>query len=118
MPDLNQLAASYERAANEADAVIAQRMIGLLVTLRNYASSIAHRRSGRLATGLYVDGPVRRVGIVEGAILASVPYAEFEVAHGVGHDYAGRTLSEQASVIQQWADAMGVAIVKQIGGMG
>lgn len=117
MPDLNQLASSYEQAANEADAVIAQRMADLLEQVRASARGLAHRKSGQLIGSLYIDGPVRRVGFVEGAIVAGVVYAESEVARGGEHDYASRTLQANAALIQQWADDTGVAIVKKIGGV-
>lgn len=117
MADLYQLASSYERAANDADRVIVLQMRPLLEQLRAYARRIAHRRSGRLGSGLAIDGPVRKSGGVEGAIVANVVYADSEVARGGLHDYAGRTLEEQAGLIQQWADGIGVEIVKQIGGV-
>lgn len=117
MPDLNQLANDYDEAAREADAVIAQRLIPLLGQLRAYASRIAHKQTGRLARGLRATGPVRRVGVVAGAIVASVAYADNEVQKGGEHDYAGRTLAENAAAIQEWTDDTGVAIVRKVGGV-
>ena len=117
MADFNQLASSYEQAAREADALIARRLYNLLVQLRTYASSIARRKTGRMARSLHVDGPVRRVGRVEGAVVAGVVYAEFVVALGEDADYAGRTLREQDALIQQWADETNVQIVRKVGGV-
>jgi hypothetical protein len=117
MATLEQTAADYQRAADEADAVIVGEMTVLLAQLRTYAQSVAHKRTGRMAASLYVDGPVRRVGVIEGAVLPGVAYAENEVAKGGEHDYAGRTLADQAAAIDAWAEATGVQIVKRLGGV-
>lgn len=83
----------------------------LLTTLDDvllpYAQQIAHRRSGNMADSMHRLGPFPTGdGAVEGRIESGAWYADLEVERGDTHDWATRTLEEQAGAI----DALSAAI--------
>jgi len=97
---------AYIALLQSADAALNARNATLLTEasddLRAYAQSIEHRRSGQMAdsTIRYGPFPIGQGGF-ESRIESGADYAEQEVARGGTHDWATRTIDEEAARIDQ-----------------
>lgn len=90
-----------ETAEPAIDADAARQLLTTLDdVLLPYAQSIAHKQSGNMAGSMYRLGPFPTGdGAVEGRIESGAWYADLEVERGETHDWATRTLDEQAGAI-------------------
>jgi hypothetical protein len=57
-------------------------------------------------------------GVLESQISSAAPYTHFELALGDDHDWASRTLSEQAALLDQLQDESGRIVATALGGQG
>ncbi len=102
-----------ERIDRESVAALARTQ----QTLAEYAASIGHRQSGDMADSIHALGPFALGGgILESQIASPVPYVDLELAHGGNHDWASRTLRDQAAVLEQLQEQTGRIVVAAIGG--
>lgn len=97
------------QTADEAIDLDATRQLLATVddVLLPYAQSIAHKRSGDMAATMHRLGPFPiGQGAVEARIESGAWYADEEVARGGTHDWAARTIEDQAGAI----DSLNAAI--------
>lgn len=111
----------YIRLLQTADVTIDAKNVALLTEavddLMAYAQSIGHRRSGNMDDTMYRLGPFPVAeGTIEGQFQSGVPYAEEEVARGGSHDWATRTIEEQAERIDQLRREVENAVVTVLTG--
>ena len=98
--------ASYIALLQRSDAALNARNAELLAEaaddLKTYAASIGHRQSGNMDDSMYRLGPFPiGEGAYEATIQSGADYAEQEVARGGTHDWATRTIDEEAQRIDR-----------------
>lgn len=114
---LTQYAALLETSDARIDRESAVLLAQAADDLATYAQSIAHKQSGRMAGSIHRLGPFPvGDGALEATIQSGAWYAEEEVKKGGEHDWATRTIEEQAARLQQLADAVGGAVVRALTG--
>jgi hypothetical protein len=114
--DLKRYLALLETADAQIDRETAARFRATLEQLAAYARSIEHRRSGGMAESTVLLGPFPLgSGMLEGQILSGAFYTIFELAHGGEHDWASRTLDEQAALLEQLEQDTGRIVATAIG---
>lgn len=98
---LPALIARIQALGAEVDTISTPALRTAIERLTAYAKSIAHVRTGLLKASLHPEGPfLLGDGTLE-ARVSPMPawYAQYEVARGGDHNYAGRTLEEDAQTI-------------------
>jgi len=114
---------AYIQLLQTADGTINARNAELLTEaiddLKNYGQSIGHRRSGNMDDTMYRLGPFPvEQGTIEASFQSGAEYAELEVARGGDHDWATRTIDEQAERIDQLRRDVEDAAVTALTGAG
>lgn len=110
--DLQKLITDLRSAEQRADDKLRGINIRAARDLLRLARSVVHVQSGRLQGSLHVEGPFNiGTGTLEARVTSNVPYASEEIARGSEHDYATRTLTEGASIIEQAAQDMEKALI-------
>lgn len=85
--------------------------------LAGYAASIAHRVSGQMAESIHAIGPFATSGgMLESQISSAASYTLSELNKGGDHDWASRTLVDQAALLDALADETGRIVAVAIGG--
>ncbi len=108
-----------ETADATIDRATARAFATALDTLATFAQSIEHRQSGHMAESTYRLGPFAvGDGSLEGSIATAAPYGVFEIAHGGTHDWPGRTLTEDARVLDALQAETGRIVATILGGGG
>lgn len=99
IPDLvRQLQGSQGRIQDRING-IGNRAIRDLLRI---ARQVAHRKSGKMIEGLYIEGPfVVGTGILESQIKSTAPYTGHEIARGADHDFPTITLQQGASILDR-----------------
>lgn len=118
--DIGDLA-RYLTLLESADAQIDRESAAALrrtqEALVDYAQSIAHRKSGDMAESIHALGPFAiGGGILESQIASAAHYTSFELALGDDHDWASRTLAEQAALLNELQEQTGRIVAAAIGG--
>lgn len=104
-------------AADGIELDAARALAATTDALKEYAQSIAHRRTGNMADTMHRLGPFAiGVGVLEAQFLSGAWYAEIEVARGGEHDWAGRTLEERADLLAALEERVGQVVVAHITG--
>jgi hypothetical protein len=114
---LERYLALLESADERIDRESAAALARVQQTLAEHAASIAHRESGDMAESIHPLGPFARGGgMLESLILATPDYTEYELEQGGDHDWANRTLREQAPLLEQLQEQTGRIVAAAIGG--
>lgn len=115
--DLDRYLALLETADERIDRESAAALVRTQQDLAEYAASIAHRASGDMADSIHALGPFARGGgVLESQISSPAPYTSLELAHGGDHDWASRTLREQATLLERLQEETGRIVAAAIGG--
>jgi hypothetical protein len=84
--------------------------------LSEYAQSIEHRKSGNMADSTHQLGPFASGGgILTSTIQSAASYADIVAARGGDYDWPGRTLSDQASLLDQLQARAGRIVAASVG---
>lgn len=114
--DLERYLTLLETADDAIDRDTAAALRRVQEQLAAYAAGIAHRDSGDMADSIHALGPFPLGnGMLESQISSAAPYTVFELARGGDHDWAGRTLEEQAAVLDALQDETGRVVAAAIG---
>lgn len=115
--DLDRYLALLETADDQIDRETAAALARTQQALAEYAASIAHRQSGAMAESIHALGPFPLGGgMLESQISSAASYTALELARGGDHDWASRTLEEQAAVLDRLQDETGRIVAALIGG--
>ncbi len=89
-----------EAGGDAIDRDLARALAHATGQLRIYAQSIAHRVTGFMADSMYEIGlSASGAGIIESEIASLASYTLKELDRGGDHDWASRTLAEDAAVL-------------------
>jgi len=114
--DLERYLALLHTADDTIDRQAAAALRRTQDTLATYAASIAHRQSGHMAETIHGIGPFATGGVLESQISSAASYTLAELDKGGAHDWAGRTLQDQAAALDALADETGRIVAAAIGG--
>ncbi len=111
--DLAQVVRDLRNAETRADDKLRAINVKGIRKLLAIARGVVHVKSGRLQSGLVIDGPFNiGTGTLEAKVYApSVPYAGEEIKRGGAHDFASRTLEEGQGAIDETAQEMERALI-------
>lgn len=110
----------YLTLLESADATIDRQSAAALrrtqEALAAHAASIAHRQSGHMADTIHPLGPFATGGgVLESQISSAASYTLIELDKGGEHDWASRTLTEQAAELDALQDETGRIVAAAIG---
>jgi len=115
--DLERYLALLESADETIDRQSAAALARAQQALAAYAQSIAHRQSGHMADTIHPLGPFAiGGGVLESQISSAASYTLAELEKGGAHDWASRTLSERAELLDALQDETGRIVATAIGG--
>jgi hypothetical protein len=85
--------------------------------LTAYAQSIEHRKSGHMADTTHQLGPFATGGgILTSTIQSAASYADIVASKGGDYDWPNRTLSDQASLLEQLSQTEEKIVAAAVGG--
>jgi len=99
------------------DRDLARRLAQTVDKLASSAQGIAHRASGFMADSIHQLGPSSLGGdVLESQIASLASYTDIELDRGETHDWASRTLVDEAAELDTLSDAAGRIVVAAVGG--
>jgi hypothetical protein len=114
--DLERYLALLETADATIDRESATALARTQRTLAEHAAGIAHRQSGHMADTIHPLGPFAIGGdVLESQISSAAPYTLSELDKGGEHDWASRTLQDQAAELDKLQDETGRIVATAIG---
>jgi hypothetical protein len=114
--DLERYLALLETADAEIDRESARALAKTQRTLAEYTAGIAHRQSGHMADTIHPLGPFAiGGGVLESQISSAASYTLVELDKGGEHDWASRTLQDQAAELDKLQEETGRIVATAIG---
>jgi hypothetical protein len=115
--DLNRYLTLLESADDTIDRETAQALKQTVDALVTYAQSIEHRKSGNMADSTHQLGPFPLGGgVIESTIQSAASYADIVAAKGGDYDWPGRTIEDEASVLDALQERVGRIVAASVGG--
>jgi hypothetical protein len=114
--ELEQYLRLLETADDTIDRETALALKQTVDALVTYAQSIEHRKSGNMADSTHQLGPFASGGgILTSTIQSAASYADIVAARGGDYDWPGRTLEDQASLLDQLQARAGRIVAASVG---
>ena len=106
-----------EAGGQTIDRDLARQLAATVDRLAEYATSIAHRQSGFMADSIHQLGPSALGGdLLESQIASLASYTDTELERGDDHDWASRTLQEDAAELDKLQEESGRIVAAAVGG--
>lgn len=104
---------SADETIDRETALALKQTVDALVA---YAQSIEHRKTGNMADSTHQLGPFASGGgILTSTIQSAASYADIVAARGGDYDWPGRTLEDQARLLDELQERTGRIVASAIG---
>ena len=115
--DLERYLTLLESADDTIDRDTAAALKATVDQLVEYAQSIEHRKTGNMADSTHQLGPFASGGgILTSTIQSAASYADMVAARGGDYDWPGRTIADQAALLDQLQSRAGRIVTAAVGG--